>query len=324
MKSIIFILLLFTSFFTARSQVYINSYAITTAVLDSLPLDVASGKSGYSLRKIRTDYAGSAVRVRRSSDNAQQDIGFDGSGNFDAAAFTTFVGAGTGFVVTWYDQGVNGYNATQATTTLQPVITLSAQNGHPVATFAADYLTIPASESFFIYLHSTGGMMLSALKIGTSADPNAFYAIAGNVAGTSSKTGFELAYDDRASQSRNNALYSIAGKSVASQAPIDRFELNIFTPNVFTLLNAQIDPDNATAGDRIEYYINNIFTNATNANPNAPVTTNATHPFQIGAGGNNTGPFTGAMAEIIIYDALHTDNTRDAIAANVNAYYNIY
>lgn len=325
MKHLIFILLLFASFFTARSQVYINSYALgPTIVPDSLPLDVASGTSGYFLRKIRTAYAGSAVRVRRSSDNAEQDIGFDGSGNFDDAAFTTFVGGGTGFIVTWYDQGTNGYNATQSNTALQSVVTLSAQNGHPVATITADYYTIPSSEGFFNYLHSTGGMVLIAGKVGTSADPNAAYAFFGNVAGTSSKTGVYLAYNDLAASSRNNALHAMAQRSIASQGPIDRVQDNLFTPNIFSLLAAQIDPDNATAADRIEYYVNNVFTNATNANNFTPVTTNATHPFQIGAGGNNIGPFTGTMAGIVIYNDLHTAATRNAIATNINAYYGIY
>jgi hypothetical protein len=50
------------------------------------------------------------MRVRRSSDNTEQDIGF--SGNYcDESAITSFVGGGNGFVVTWYDQSGNGNNA---------------------------------------------------------------------------------------------------------------------------------------------------------------------------------------------------------------------
>ena len=41
---------------------------------------------------------GSAVRVRRSSDNSETDIGFTVNGNLDTAALLTFVGAGNGFV----------------------------------------------------------------------------------------------------------------------------------------------------------------------------------------------------------------------------------
>jgi hypothetical protein len=86
-------------------------------------LDTYSGAAGaYSLRKLSSTYSGSAIRVRRSSDNAEQNIGFDGSGNLDTTALTTFVGAGNGFVTTWYDQSGNSYNVTQTTASSQPKI----------------------------------------------------------------------------------------------------------------------------------------------------------------------------------------------------------
>jgi hypothetical protein len=50
------------------------------------------------------------MRVRRSSDNAEQDIQF--SGNYcDESSITSFVGGGNGFVVKWYDQSGNGNDA---------------------------------------------------------------------------------------------------------------------------------------------------------------------------------------------------------------------
>lgn len=55
----------------------------------------------YSLRRLSTQYVGSAIRVRRSNDNATQDIGFDGSGNLDQVSLTNFVGGNSAFVVTW-------------------------------------------------------------------------------------------------------------------------------------------------------------------------------------------------------------------------------
>jgi hypothetical protein len=45
----------------------------------------------YSLRKLRTAYSGSAIRVRRSSDNAEQNIGFVG-GDLDTQSLLDFVG----------------------------------------------------------------------------------------------------------------------------------------------------------------------------------------------------------------------------------------
>jgi hypothetical protein len=70
--------------------------------------------AAYSLRKLRAAYTGAAVRIRRSSDNAESDIGFLNN-EFDSAAAQTFCGAGNGFVTTHYDQSGNGINKTQTT-----------------------------------------------------------------------------------------------------------------------------------------------------------------------------------------------------------------
>jgi hypothetical protein len=97
--------------------------------------DYSDGRLGFALFKLRTAYGGSCIRVRRSNDNAETDIGFDGNGNLDTAAIASHVGANSGFVVTWYDQGAAGKNATQSTTANQPRIvnagTLEVQNGLP-------------------------------------------------------------------------------------------------------------------------------------------------------------------------------------------------
>jgi hypothetical protein len=58
----------------------------------SLLLDLYPGAAAaYSLRKLRNAYSGSAIRVRRSSDNAEQDINFVG-GDLDTNSMLDFVG----------------------------------------------------------------------------------------------------------------------------------------------------------------------------------------------------------------------------------------
>ncbi|MDB5156436.1 MAG: hypothetical protein JWR50_1143 [Mucilaginibacter sp.] len=101
-------------------------------------LDLAGLSSGtpataaYSLRKLSSTYAGGAVQVRRSSDNATQDIGFASGGGLDIASLNAFVGGNNGYVSIWYDQSGNGYNATS---TQSPLIvnagTLNTSNGLP-------------------------------------------------------------------------------------------------------------------------------------------------------------------------------------------------
>ena len=78
-------------------------------------LDTYSGAAvGYSLRKLSSTYTGSAIRVRRSSDNAEQDFGFV-SNVLDTASLLAFCGVGNGFVTTWYDQSGNANNSVQST-----------------------------------------------------------------------------------------------------------------------------------------------------------------------------------------------------------------
>lgn len=83
-----------------------------------------SAAAAYSVRKLRTLYTGSAIRVRNAS-NAEQDIGFTATGNLDTTALLSHCGSGNGFVTTWYDQSGNGRNATQSTAANQPQIVSS-------------------------------------------------------------------------------------------------------------------------------------------------------------------------------------------------------
>jgi hypothetical protein len=78
--------------------------------------------AAYSLRRLSGTYQGSAIRVRRSSDNTEQDIGFNSNGNLNTSALLAFSGVGSGFVTTWYDQSGNANNATQTTAANQPQI----------------------------------------------------------------------------------------------------------------------------------------------------------------------------------------------------------
>lgn len=107
-------------------------------------------------RRTLTTYTGSLVRIRRSSDNAEQNFGADGAGNLDTAAIATFIGGGSGFVVTVYDQ-VGSNNPTQATAGNQPTYIASGQNGKPVMRFngtshslAATFSSV-ANQTFSIY-----------------------------------------------------------------------------------------------------------------------------------------------------------------------------
>lgn len=80
-----------------------------------------NGLFGISVRQLRATYAGDDVEIRRSSDNATSDTGFN-SNQLDQSAATTFVGANNGLTRTLYDQTANGNDAQQTTSSAQPRI----------------------------------------------------------------------------------------------------------------------------------------------------------------------------------------------------------
>ena len=98
-------------------------------------LDTYTGASvGYSLRNLKSSTT-NVVKIRRSSDNAEQD--FTAAGITDGT-LTTFTGTGgtdDGFVTIWYDQSGNGNNSTQSTANLQPKLVsagvVNLENGKP-------------------------------------------------------------------------------------------------------------------------------------------------------------------------------------------------
>ena len=89
----------------------------------SFILDDYPAYAAFSLQKIKSAYSGSAIRVRRSSDNAEQDIGFTANA-LDSSSLLTFVGAGDGLITIAYNQ-TGGTDFTQTTANSQPKIVSS-------------------------------------------------------------------------------------------------------------------------------------------------------------------------------------------------------
>ena len=82
-------------------------------------LDLYSGASvAYSLRKLKSTTT-NVVRVRRSSDNAEQDFR---ASQITDGTLIIFCGSGDGFVTVWYDQSSNNLNITQNSASRQPKI----------------------------------------------------------------------------------------------------------------------------------------------------------------------------------------------------------
>lgn len=77
-----------------------GNYDNTALLLNNYPATAA-----YSLRQLDRGYSGSAIRVRRDSDNAEQDIGFTESGDLDIAALELFMGVSSETLPADYSSG---------------------------------------------------------------------------------------------------------------------------------------------------------------------------------------------------------------------------
>lgn len=130
--------------------VYTNFTALPCEIVPPTPVPLAlldaygGAGAAYSVRKLSSSYTGAALRVRRSSDNTEQDIGFVGL-DLDTTALTSFVGAGNGFVTKWYDQSGNNNHGLQSTAIQQPQIVFSGSiytiNGKPSLKYIAGNTT---------------------------------------------------------------------------------------------------------------------------------------------------------------------------------------
>jgi hypothetical protein len=117
--------------------------------------DYSGAAAAYSLRKLSSSYSGSAIRVRRASDNAESDVNFNVFGELDTVSLAAFCSGTDGFVKTWYDQSGSANDATQTTTANMPKIYdgstgVVTENGKPAVEFldSADSLFSTSATAF--------------------------------------------------------------------------------------------------------------------------------------------------------------------------------
>jgi Alpha-L-arabinofuranosidase B, catalytic len=256
----------------------------------------------FSFRKLRNAYAGSAVRIRRSSDNAEADIGFDGEGDFDTAAAASHIGGGSGFIVTWYDQSGNGRDVTQATAADQPTYTASGISGLPVASFdgANEYLITSANFALFPL---TEGTVFSAMQQngGTAA-------------------GMLFHWQESSSTTRINAfvtfsdnnLYLDFGLQTGGRVNVAQPSGWDDTPHVLELYRDSSD-NQAIVVDGIEL-VSDVLT---------ADTVNNAGTLYIGQRNDGNIHFGGLVAELVLWQTDLASERANA-RANINNYYLVY
>jgi hypothetical protein len=119
----------------------INPYrfGVSATYLDQI---ATTPRMALSMKKKLISTATNALRVRRSSDSTEQDIGFSGN-LLDSASMASFVGANSGFLRTLYDQAGNSEDAGQATAGNQPrLVNAGTQDAMAVWDGTSDSLSI--------------------------------------------------------------------------------------------------------------------------------------------------------------------------------------
>jgi hypothetical protein len=272
----------------------IGSVTLPNFVLDFYP----SSQVAYSLRKLRSTYIGNAIKVRRSSDNTEQDIGFTFFGDLDTTALLAFTGTGAsdnGFVTTWYDQSGNANNATQSTAGNQPQIVSSGsvilENTKPTISFLSGlsgfgFATFsPTTVEGFLVVKTKADPPLiinsGFINIGTNTDDSHFPYSDGNI------------YDGFGTNLR---------KSVGNPTtPLNQV-------NLYNVLSASGEWTARLNTTQIFTTSSNVV--AIHANPKI-------------AAKNSSFGMSNFIGEFIIYPSNQSAN-RSGIESNINTYYAIY
>lgn len=225
-------------------------------------------------------------------------------------------------LTTWADSSGNACNPTQADAALKPVYKTGILNSLPVVRFDADYLTIASSTATFKFLHTAQATIFAVASFGSGANPDAVYGVIGTSGLATTAHGIALAYDDRAAQTRSNALVCSITRGASGAATASILHQDVITPQQAIIESVVIDVA-AAAASRIIARINGGTALAGNVLTNAASTDDATRNFQVGAYGNNGGPLVGDVAEIIIYNSALSDANRQAVEAYLSSKYGI-
>ena len=281
----------------------INPYNFgVVPILDIYP----SAYIAYSTRKVRTAYAGNCLRVRRSSDNAETDIGFVAN-YIDTVTLLAFCGAGNGFVTTWYDQSGNSRNSTQTTAINQPQIVSSGT-------------LILKNNKLSLQFDGTNDSLTATGTSGITIGPSTYYAVSCRN-GIPSQIRTVFATGILGAESGYGVFYSTTN-TVASQV---RYNIvNIATSTQYSNTDQVI---NLMLSVTTTSFLNTWFNGGSlNTVGYSYLNSNTTRNLCIGARIDSFGPgfyLNGNISEVIVWQIDYTA-TKSGIESNVNSYYNIY
>jgi len=283
-------------------KVYSGSDLVYERTFTTLLDNLTGSTGGFSLRRLNSSYTGSAIQVRRTSDNSTLDIGFVNN-ELDTASLTTFCTGTDGYVTTWYNQG-SGADVTQSTASRQPKIYeastgVQTENGKSCLLFDGvnDTLTAPNNFgnigdciSFFTVVNGNTGSFPTIVS--KSYDETGAYAI-----GTQSNSGYLNAWVET-DRVNDFSLPNVSGSQ-------------ILITNI-----------NKTGANNIKFYTNAALYSEYTTTQDL-IGTNVKE-FRIGSNDrDNNYYWDGNMQEILMFDNDQTAN-RTTIGTDINNYYRIY
>jgi hypothetical protein len=274
-----------------------------------------SAAAAYSLRRLRGGFTGSAIRVRRASDNTEQDIGFSNN-QLDTSSLTSFCSGTNGFVKTWYDQSGNARNFTQTTAANQPQIVSSGSvltsNGEPIIDFNGTNSYMNGAWSSFFTSTTNDFSIFNVLKYDVNNVTQIPFGVTNG--------------DATAIGSLDTVLHSYSSIST------DFYRVNGSITNYSTNIATEFGTTN---DNLVVFQKNGAVTNVYNNNAlkasqtftstllgGVPINTN--YFLRIGTNrGYLNNWFNGNMKEMIIYP-LNQSSNLSGINSNINTYYGIY
>jgi hypothetical protein len=262
----------------------------------NLLLDTYTGAAAaYSLRKLRTLYTGDAIRVRRSSDNTEQDIGFSND-ELDTVSLTAFAGSGDAFVKTWYDQSGNSNDATQTTTSAQPKIVSSGavitENGKPAVQFDGANDALNSSSSVSLPLNNAFALVAKGISTATDEVLNINYTSGLNV---------------RIQSNNVRVLYTDSDQNNVASASNNQFLLYAGRQSSSNTVYGSLDGGAQLSDTSLDSGSWNT----------------ATGTLHVGARNGTSLEWDGLIQEVVYY-ASDKLNDRTNIEDNINTFYSIY
>jgi hypothetical protein len=267
-------------------------YQPTDTPTSGLLATYSGAAAAYSVRQL-ADTAVMSMRVRRDSDDEEQNFGFDSNGDLDTAGIAAFCGSANGYVSRWWDQSTAGNHADQATDTSQPQIyngsAVLTENGKP----ALDFIATRFMQS---------GNVITDENVSCIGVATAITQVQTVQALVSAQSGINVGY-----------------------------ELIYVTPNMsWRCRTSDLDVAQSQDAQSLIFADYNgasqeLAVNGANSTQSSLQTFSLTDDLMIGSRSQGAAqqPWGGTIQEVLIYNTSQSSN-RTGITTNVNTYFSIY